>query len=255
MSYKSRFCLLMLLLVLSDLYSQENDSFRTLKLRGRVIDESTEKPMAGVYILVNSGNFGLRNVTSITAQEWTNLQSAAIKTDVDGFFTAISTVTKLNRYTSITALKPGYAISSMFISPDANISEGESRTTGTGRQTARLVQPGANGFTEIPAINMTPQNKVYFPEFVFEDENGRITDPKKLNSIKVIVKGYGGNTPLNMFLERGVLEPTTYSAEATWDGKYHFFKPVDLTTARPAAVVFKSGGGQSTHITCTSKAK
>jgi hypothetical protein len=220
--------------------------------RGKVIDESTGKPMAGVYVLPNGAVSG--DPATWAAQQWQDLQNRAdryakdkslgrtsrdsynqvILTNAEGIFDARLMPRALPVIPTFMALAPGYALASTQLLPTqpAGIS---------GRQAASQLQPDAKGVVEVPIIKMTPLERLYFPTFVFKDENGRAIDPNGFSSANLTIQidRNGNIVPLGQFLQRKSFRPGIYIVEAKWSGKYYIFEPVDLTTTRPETVIFK----------------
>jgi hypothetical protein len=234
--------------------------------RGKVIDETTGKPMAGVY--VTTASYGSGDPNSWTIQQWQNLQFNADQTvrdespgyaiydlsgkvfvtDASGSFTARFAPRDQAQPLQLTALAPGYAQSSVIMVK--TLPTGSVNTGSPGRLIVSLPQPNTDGIIETPTIKMTPSERIYFPQFVFEDKDGRVTDPNRLNSVHISYKGASnnGSMSLDQFLRIRTFYPGIYSADATWNSKYYTYEPVDLTTARPDIVVFKLQKVQTSHI-------
>jgi hypothetical protein len=232
--------------------------------RGRVVDGVTGKPMAGVYVLPYSGVSG--DPAAWTAQQWQDLQNRADRyakneslgnipsdsysqvflTDAEGFFEARMTQRVPAAMPFFTAAAPGYALASTQMLSTLPLSAGFSSGPA-----ASPPQPDAKGIIEVSTIKMTPSERVYFPKFVFEDENGRVIGQNGLSSANLAIKTErgGGITTLGQFLKTRSFNPGIYSADAKWSGKYYTFEPVDLTTARPETVIFKPREVRALNVT------
>jgi hypothetical protein len=228
--------------------------------RGRIIDGATGKPMAGVYVLPFGTASG--NPAAWTAQQWQDLQNRAegtslgrippnsfmtvFLTDAEGFFEARLTPRTPITIPIFTAVAPGYApaATQMLATTPMSVSVSSGPA-------AKPPQPDAKGVIEVPLIKMTPYEQVYFPKFAFKDENGSVIDSTELRSVNLAIKTErgGGITTLDQFLQSRSFNPGIYNADAKWNGKYYTFEPVDLTTARPEIVVFKSREVRALNVT------
>jgi hypothetical protein len=131
-----------------------------------------------------------------------------------------------------TALAPGYRPSSELSPPP-------------------VMRPGAveEGPTviDVPVIRLSKLGtREYRPTFVFEDENGPVTDPNKLQKVTVEIRAPDGVTRRIQgihspgdILQGGRFMAGIYYVEAVWDRRSYTFGPVDLTEARPATVTFR----------------
>jgi hypothetical protein len=231
--------------------------------RGRVVDDATSKPMAGVYVLPGSPYQQQPDPCSWTPQQWQQLKDRAdryaardaqsrlwtdaygevLQTGADGVFEAPLMPVKGNGIVEFRALVPGYACASARMSsrvlydPDF----------GTIPQQP---QPNAEGVVAVPDIRMLRPEQVYFPRLVFEDENGPVTDPNKLKTISltIMLEGRGGSRPLDRFLMMRQFMPGVYSASGRWNGRLYTFEEVDLTKARPQMVTFRTHEVRTSRI-------
>ncbi len=227
--------------------------------RGRIVDGTTGKPMAGVYVTPNG--FAGDDPCSWPAQQWQNLQARAERTltlragdpiwgspyeqvaltNAGGFFELSMASRRDYSLSELAAVAPGYALARVRLSSMG--------ARGTRRGIASVpAAPNAQGVVEVGTIEMLPRERVYFPRFVFEDANGPITDPNRLRSISLSMPG-GNARNLQQFLRAREFVPGAYSATGLWDGKYYTFGVVDLTTQRPETVVFKTIGVRATRVT------
>jgi hypothetical protein len=231
--------------------------------RGKVIDESTGKPMAGVY--VSSGYLppGNRNAWTdqqmrelqlranqyakdeslgYTLDESYNNQNRVFLTNADGFYETRFFPGQYHFY----ALARGYDLGStgMLSLMQSSKAVGDSRILS-------LPQPDAKGIVELPTIKVLPSERGYFPRLLFEDENGQVIDRTELSSVNITIKteGVESTIPFDSFLRKKVLIPAIYGANARWKDKYCDFEPVDLIKEKPEAVVFKLREIRSLRVT------
>jgi len=108
---------------------------------------------------------------------------------------------------------------------------------------ARGFPPNAEGITEIPTVNLLPfDSQRWSPTFIFEDETGPVTDPNKLDRVRLEVEtpdGGMGSVRWQDFSQGPGFFAGIYYAEATWGNKRYTFEPVDLRKGRPQTVVFR----------------
>jgi hypothetical protein len=243
--------------------------------RGKVIDESTGKPMAGVYVLPTPVQ---GDSNSWTTQQWQDLQNRAEQyakdealgliqydayssrnrvyvTDIDGSYEARLMPSTNSVIPDFYAAAPGYAIGATGTLSTLRISRGFTLEVPvrpldfSGRPLSPL--PEAKGIVELPTIKLTPSERVYAPRFIFEDENGRVIDQRNLSSVRIQIwsQGIWGTTSLDSLLQRKVLEPAIYDVTARWDDKICYFKTVDLRTEKPETVVFKLQRSHALRVT------
>jgi hypothetical protein len=246
----------------------------TVTYRGKVIDESTGRPMAGVYVVATP----IRgDADSWTAQQWQDLQNRAEQyarddslglvqydaygnrsrvyvTDANGSYEAHLMPGTGNLIPDFYALAPGYAFGSTGTLSTLRISG--KFTSDFGGRLAGLSPsppPDTNGIVALPVIRLVPSERVYFPRIIFEDENGRAIDQKSLSSVTIIIgtKGVSGSMSLDSLLQRKAIDPAAYSATARWDDKICYFKTVDLTKEKPETVVFKLQRSHALRVTYT----
>ncbi len=227
-----------------------------ITVRGQVVDSTTGKPMAGVYVSPEKEHKP-HDPNAWTPQRWQELQWAvdhAIQahdpyildgvwtTDVNGCFEFTIPANRQAEYLEFSALAPGYGKAFARVW----------RPFGTMRPSddVPLLTPDANGVAKVPTIEMVPLERIYFPKFVFEDEHGPVTDPNKLRGIYLTIVGKNPacDRPLSNYLEAKEFIPGTYQADGTWGDRYYQFGPVDLRTNRSKVVVFKPALIRPRHV-------
>jgi len=226
--------------------SPENLVFRArspIIYRGRVVNGETDEPMPGVLVLVDH-KYLSKDPSALKPDEWNLLRAQAAeasKRPPDRAF-----YERLDRLT-LTDATGSYEIVFMpgFDTGLWNFSALEKGYT-TGRASTGYLKPNAEGVVEVPTIKLLPvaTAPAYFPQFVFEDETGPMTDPELLKKTCFTVKMRDGPTisfSPGSFVDgnKWPFRPGIYSATARWKDKYYVFEPVDLTKARPPTVTFK----------------
>jgi hypothetical protein len=104
-------------------------------------------------------------------------------TDADGFWEACLAQPARAVSQSFTTVAPGYA-------PPVFPKQSFYRMPvmrGPGPETA-LPPPDSNGIVTVPTIEMPPLERVYFPNFVFEDEDGSIIEPGRASSFFLSIR-------------------------------------------------------------------
>jgi hypothetical protein len=210
--------------------------------RGRVVEFGTNRPLPGVFVLADHS---LRRAepSELTAEQWQRLaaqakidgvseeglhqrQERVAVTDENGVFEIVfAPMGGSDRFiigtglSYFTALAPGYAAP-----PAARPRSGADRQIMT-----------------VPTLELCRPGMVYFPQFVFEDENGPVTDPNRLGEIDLTISdsGWAFFTTIAAFLQDREFVAGNYRSQVIWDGKRYTFDSADLTTARPDTVVFK----------------
>lgn len=209
--------------------------------QGRVVESGTNRPLSGVFVVADHSLLNTAP-SELTAEQWQELARQAevdgtsaetlyqqrdrvAATDQDGVFEFLlasqggTDGISETRLFNFTALAPGYAAPprvQAHLNPDFQV-------------------------MEVPTLELCRPGEVYFPQLVFEDENGSITDPNRLDEISLIISSdrWTRATRVTTFLEKREFIAGTYSAQVTRNGKRYLFNSVDLTTARPDVVVFK----------------
>jgi hypothetical protein len=212
--------------------------------RGRIVDGATEAPMPDVLVLADH-SLARTDPCAFTETQWQQLRAQAVRetvnrspevlyrmrdrvtmTDAEGFY-QLTFMPGFNRtLNTFVAKAPGH--------PSASVS-------------ATYRDPGADGFTDLGTIMLSPPDKpLFMPTFVFESEAGPVTDPNALAEIRIKIRnriGSGtreyGIDNLSTYIEKGPFYAGVYFAEAVWNRKRYTFEPVDLTGACPDTVVFK----------------
>jgi hypothetical protein len=227
--------------------SPENLVFRArspIIYRGRVVNGQTGEPMPGVLVLVDH-KYLSKDPSALKPDEWNLLRAQAVA-EASKRPRDTALYERLNRVT-LTDVTGSYEIVFMpgFDIGLWNFGALEKGYT-IGQVSTSHPNPNAEGIVEVQTIKLFPAETAppYFPQFVFEDETGPVTDPQMLGPIRITVKKPDGGiwTPptydywLNL-IRRFV--PGWYYAEVDWNGKHYVFEPVDLTKARPPTVTFK----------------
>jgi hypothetical protein len=212
--------------------------------RGQVVDDATGEPMPNVLVGVGS-LYARWDPCSFTPRQWQDMRNQAAEqasagfpsriyyqseyrltvTDANGEYEVVFLPGSSRSLSAFVAMQPGYALSSTSI--------------------PNYINPDEDGIIQVPTLRLSPPATAapsYFPTFVFEDENGPVTDPNKLKSVRLEINHVGGRwqlSPLDYIQERRTFTAGTYRATATWQGKYYVFESVDLSEDRPETVVFK----------------
>ncbi len=218
--------------------------------RGQVVDEATGAPIPGALVLTWYGQ-NLPDPCSLTDEEWQQLREAAARqmaddspqapyywrdrmvvTDAQGGFEIAFRPGWNNELYVFTAMAPGYDRS-----PPCPAGPWDSPEVATRVFTIRLSPRSA-----------TP----YCPTFVFEDENGPVTDPNRLQRIRIecgnevsTVTGWYNQASLKSL----PIHPGIYRADVMWGGKHYVFAPVDLRQARPETIIFRPQKIESPNVT------
>jgi hypothetical protein len=229
-------------------------SMPAIRYRGRVVDEATGEPMPDVLVAV--GRLSERSEGPSLIDELSRqfeAQSAGeptdqgpplrykthdrvTRSDADGLFEFTFMPGVAKNLDEFTAVAPGRARASV---------------------NASSLLPDANGVVELPPIEMPPTAGTGgFAGFVFEDENGPVTDPDRLGDILVEVETPDGKSRAGRFADLGKVPEViagVYRAEAIWNDKYYVFEPVDLSGGRPSTVTFRPASITEADVTCTGR--
>jgi hypothetical protein len=217
--------------------------------RGKVIDQVTGEPRAGVYVTFDS--WLKTSAASWTDQQWQAWQKRADQyakdellgralsifysdqdriylTNADGFYEARLIPNSSGSMPSFCALTPGYVTVSTQTPVARKITPGEQAAS----------QPDAKGIVELPAIKI---ERIYAPKILFTDEKGQVIDQQKLSSIRGIMTAgnSSGSVSWDSLMRSRGLSPAIYTFSAKWDDKYCLFESVDLRVAKPETIVFK----------------
>jgi hypothetical protein len=208
--------------------------------RGQVVDEATGVPIPGALALVWYAQ-NLPDPCSFTEEEWQQLREEAahqmaddspqapyrwrdrtVVADAQGSFEILFRPGWNNELYTFIAMAPGY--------------DRSPPCPGGPWDSPEVV---ARVFT----IRLSPRNATpYCPTFVFEDENGPVTDPNRLQKIR-IEYGNERSTVTGWYDQASLkslpIHPGIYRADVMWGGKHYVFAPVDLRQARPATIVFR----------------
>jgi protocatechuate 3,4-dioxygenase beta subunit len=222
--------------------------------RGQVVDEATGAPIPGALVLAWYAQ-DLPDPCSLTEGEWRQLREAAARqmaddspqapyywrdrmvvTDAQGRFEIPFRPGWNDELYAFTALAPGYDRS-----PPCPAGP---------RDSPEVV-------TRVFTIRLSPRNPTpYCPTFVFEDENGPVTDPNRLQRIRIeygneisTVTGWYNQASLKSL----PIYPGIYRADVMWGGKHYVFAPVDLRQARPGTIVFRPQKIESPNVTYTGR--
>ena len=224
--------------------SSEHLVFKTVPLtvyRGQVVEFGTNRPLPGVFVLADH-SLQHAEPSDLTSEQWQDLakqvemsersdqtlyqyHDRVAITNQDGIFEIVfapagdNAFARAMRPALFTALAPGYAAPRL----------------------ARARPESDPHIMTVPTWELCRPGEVYFPHFIFEDENGPVTDPNHLHQVGLSISGDGWtvSTLLTTFLERREFIAGHYQLRATWDDKYYTYNSVDLTTARPETIIFK----------------
>jgi len=204
--------------------------------RGQVINGMTSGPAADVFVLADH-TLAQTDVDSFTREQWQQLRQQANDDSLETLYQMRErvTVTDANGCYELVFL-PGLdrTLNTFFVNASGHPPVNAQAT---------YLYPGADGFTEVPTMVLSPSARAsYMPAFVFESNAGPVTDPNELAEIRINIRN--GTTvrsisDLSAYLERGEFFPGIYFAEAVWDRRLYIFEPVDLTEIRPEVAVFK----------------
>jgi hypothetical protein len=207
--------------------------------RGRVIGTQTKAPVPDALV-VSGHPYGGQDPCALTDEQWAELYADAAEqaatealdilmrpyrrvamTDANGLFELTFVPGQAPALSTLMALAPGYR-------PDT--------------KSTFYSEPDRDGITEVPTFELRAAGPVHFPTFVFEDENGPVTDPNKLEAVTLAIRrtdNMSSAGPLNDFIQRREFVPGRYFAEAVWERRHYIFEPLDLTEPASEAVVFK----------------
>ena len=206
--------------------------------RGQVFDARTTEPIGGAFVMT-SHRYSTQDPCSLTDEQWRQLYTEAVeqsanhsrehlmrasgrvaRTDASGFYELPFYPGRTSAIGNFTVLAPGYHRDSAY---------------------AYYCRPNAHGIAEVRPVRLRPQGPATIPTFIFLDETGPVTDPNKLKTVSLEIRGpaqTSHSTSLTGFIQSGHFIPGRYCAEAFWDGKRYLFEPVDLEIM-PDVVVFR----------------
>jgi hypothetical protein len=208
--------------------------------RGKVVSGVTGEPIPGALVLSGYPH-DFTDLCALKDQQWQRLRDDASRQAMDRTPQALyrwrerATTTRPDGTFEITFM-PGFNRELVGLTA---IAPGYRR----GPMPASGLPPNAEGTTEIGTVSLLPLDyQRRLPTFVFEDETGPVTDPNKLDRVRVDVETSGGGMDQvrwqDFSQEPGFLTGIYY-AEAVWGAKRYTFEPVDLREGRPQTVVFR----------------
>jgi hypothetical protein len=230
--------------------------------RGRVIDAATGNTLAGVYVFFGND---WQDPNSWPVGKWQEYkdraQSAKDSKPGSTLFGNSSGASKGGIYLTNAEgiyeipINPGPYLIPNFSAAAPGYSLGLTQLSTTMRTSTGypVLQPDANGIIQMPTIKMLRLDRNHHPRVVFEDENGRTIDERKLSSVVIKAQSESANRDLSLDMLNRSLISAVYSVKARLGDRYCDFEPVDLTKETPEIVVFKLRQARPSSVTYTGR--